>query len=296
MRHYLAIFILLFAAQSFADVQKIAAIVNDDPITMQEFQSRRKMVMLFNKIGHLSSEQEKGLNKAVLDGLIEEQILIQQGQKLGIKIADEEVTAAIAGIEERNKMHKGQLTGQMSGNGVDPATFRAKIRSEILKNKVISGALSSGLSVSPSEVEAAVLDTNSKDASISMKVMTSKDDSEKLYNKMIALSKKLPTSCAKLKAKSYAAIADVAEVNTKLSQLDPQVQGVVKDMTAGDHSDVIKVDGSFKLFMVCGKKIENFTADETNYVINFLGNKKLFLKSQKYMENLRNRAYVKILI
>lgn len=296
MRHYLAIFILLFASQSFANVQKIAAVVNDDPITMQEFLARKKMVMLFNKIGHLNAEQEKGFNKAVLDGLIEEQIIVQQGQKLGIKVADEEVLGAIEGIEERNKMRKGQLIAQMSGNGVDPATFRSKIRTEILKNKVISGSLASGLSVSPSEVDAAVLDSNSKDAAVTMKVMTAKDDSEKVYNKMVALSKKLPDSCDKLKAKTYKDVADVEEVSAKLSQLDPQVQSVVKDMVAGDHTEVIKVGGSLKLFMVCSKKIENLTPDETNYIVNFLGNKKLFLKSQKYMEDLRKRAYVKILM
>lgn len=296
MRHYLAIFILVFATQSFASVQKIAAVVNDDLITMQEFLARKKMIILFNKIGNLNAEQERGLNKAVMDSLVEEQLLLQQGQRLGTKVADEEVSGAIAGIEERNKMHKGQLVAQMSGSGVDPATFRAKIRAEILKNKVTSEALARGLSVSPSEVDAAVLDTNSKDASISMKVMTAKDDSEKVYNKMVILSKKLPATCDKLKAKSYAGVADVTEVSTKLSQLDPQVQGIVKDMMVGDHSDVIKVGDSLKLFMVCSKKIENFTPDETAYVINFLGNKKLFLKSQKYMEDLRNRAYVKILI
>lgn len=296
MKHYLAIFILLLATQSFADVQKIVAVVNDDPITMQEFSARKKMVMLFNKISSLSTEQERGFNKAVLDGLIEEQIIIQQGQKLGIKVADEEVASAIAGIEERNKMHQGQLTAQMSSSGVDSSTFRSKIKAELLKNKVISGSLASGLSVSPSEVDAAVLDTNSKDASISMKVMTALDDSEKAYNKMIALSKKLPGSCDKLKAKSFKGVADVAEVSTKLSHLDPQVQSVVKEMVAGEHSDVIKVGNRLKLFMVCSKKIENFTADETNYIVNFLGNKKLFLKSQKYMEDLRKRAYIKILI
>jgi parvulin-like peptidyl-prolyl isomerase len=288
-----ALLCTMLATPTFADSQKIAAVVNEDPITMREFQARKRMIIHFNNLHGLTPAQDKTLNNTTIEGLIEEQILFQQGKKFNITISEGELTKAISDIETRNKMGQGQMAANLRAQGIGADSFRSKIRSELLKSRLVSDVLVRNISVSPSEVDAAVLDTNSKDASMTLKVLTANDSSEKSYNKMISLAKKLP-ECKKINPSAYKGLADVVDLDTRLSGLEPQLQTVVKDMVAGDHSDVIKVGDSLKIVAVCSKKIENFSDDETAYVINFLGNKKLSLKAQKYTGDLRKKAYVKI--
>jgi parvulin-like peptidyl-prolyl isomerase len=289
------LFFALLAQPAFADTQKIAAVVNDDAITLREFQARKKMIVFFNHIGALSQEQEKILSKTVIEGLIEEQLLFQQGKKFKINISDNELSKAIADIEQRNKMSPGQMSSNLRAQGVDFATFKSKIKSELLKSRLVSDMLARNITVSPREVDAAVLDSNSKDVSLTLKILIADDNSQKSYNKMVALSKKLP-ECSKIKPKTYAGFAHLIDLDSKLSNLEPQLQTIVKDIAVGYHSDVVEVNGDLKILAVCSKKIENFTEDETIYVINFLGNKKLSLKMRKYTDDLRKKAYVKILM
>jgi gamma-glutamyl-gamma-aminobutyrate hydrolase PuuD len=47
---------------------------------------------------------------------------------------------------------------------------------------------------------------------------------------------------------------------------------------------------------MCNKKIVNITLDENNYVVNLLTNKKMSQKAQKYFEDMRKKAYIKIML
>ncbi len=285
--------VTLCSLSAGAEVQKIAAVVNEDPITIQEFQSRKKMIARFNGVTSMDARQEKAINDAALNSLIEEQLLFQQAKKFKMTISDKEISNAIGDIEKRNKLASGHISSDFAAQGIDIATLRSKVRFDLLKTKLSGQVLAHNVSISPEEIDAAVLDTNSKDASLSLEVITAIDNSDKSYKQMISMAKKLP-KCKMIKPNSYKGFASFASVDAKLSTLEPQLQTVVKDMTPGDHSDVIKIGNELKIIALCEKKIENFSNDETNYVINFLGNKKLSLKSRKYMDDLRKKAYVKI--
>ncbi len=286
---------VVFLFDAFAKQGSIAALVNDTPITTQEFEARKKMIMYFNNVAHLSAEQNRELNHSVLDGLIDEALLAQQGKLLSINISNDEIDSAIRSIEERNKMSQGQLCASLVERQIGTSTFREKIKSELLKNKLLSETLVRGVTITPSEVEAAVLAQSSKDAELDLKILTAKNNDDKTYSQMVSMATKL-VGCDKVTPGLYKNIADMTDVNIKLSSLAPQIQGVITDLAQGEHSDVIKVDDQLKIFLICSKKLLNFTDDESNYVINFLGNKKMLIKAKKFQEDLRKKAYIKVKI
>ncbi|MES2214673.1 MAG: SurA N-terminal domain-containing protein [Pseudomonadota bacterium] len=297
MKYYivLAILSLGFSSGAFAKEDSIVALVNDEPITLYELEERGKMVKFFNKIGSLTAEQTKIFNHSVLEGLIDETLISQQQESFGVNVSEEEIDNAISSIEERNKMSKGYMKSSLASQNISNNAFRSKIKAELLKSKIVSTALMRNVAVTAGEVEAAVLAQNSKDAEVSLKVLTAKNNSHKTYNQMTVIASTLP-SCKKINSRSYKDIGTLVDLDTKLSNLEPKVQNIIKDLAVGENSDAIKVGEDLKIFLLCSKKILDFTADENNYVINFLGNKKLLLRAKKYQEDLRKKSYIKILI
>lgn len=295
MKKYIILFLFLISSQSFASsVQKIVAIVNDDPITLSELEERAKLIALFSNVSPDDYSQQNVIRKLALENLIDEQLLAQQEKELGIKIDSQSIDKGIINIEESNKMPKGQLALMLRERDINYSSFRDKVKSDILKFRILSEVFVHGLTINNYDLESVILNQEKKDIDLTLKVFTAKGFDKKFYDKMYNLSTKL-TSCKLKKRNNYETIADLEEVNTKFSKLDPQVKNVVRALKVGSHSGVVKIGNDFKIIMLCGRKVDNVTEKESNYLVNFLSNKKLSLKLKKYQEDLRKKAYIKIL-
>jgi len=288
---YLISILFAFSAANAA-LPNIVALVNDKPITLNEFQTRKRMFMVLNNIQTLNNMQEMQLNKAAIKSLIDERLIKEySNEKI---VAPEEIDSAIENIEERNKMPKGHLLQFLKSNRVDINSFRAQIESELLKMNILS-QLSRSIAVSPKEIDTILLSTNSKDAKISAQIYTSKDKDEKTLKKMYTLQKRLK-NCDSVKEATYTSFATREVIEQNLSTIDPTLRTIIKDVDINQVSSVFERQGSFQIVLVCEKKLVDITADENNYVTNFLTNKKMSQKAQKFFEDLHKKAYIKIML
>jgi hypothetical protein len=277
-----------------AESQKIVALVNNEPITLYECQSRKKMIMVLNNVRDLtSSDAEKQINKLALNSLIEDELLRQHARKVGAKISEEEINSAISSIEERNKMPKGYLLTTLKNNMVLDS-FRSQIRSELIKANIVS-YLSKSINVTPKEINSLILSNNAKDVKISAKVFTSKDKEPTTMKKMYGLKKKLK-DCTNIKDSLYKNFADLDIIDGNLSALDTQSQTIIKDLSAGDSSNIFETKEGFRVILVCNKVIDKMSDEESNYVVNFLTNQKMSQKAKKFFSDMRKRAYVQIML
>lgn len=114
-------------------VDSVVASVDGNPITSQDL---RKMDA--TKGGAASAQ---AIDPAIdlpndpnskLKALITQQLMDQESQKFADKVDEGDVDRMIQSIEERNHMTDEQLRGQLQGQGVSYATFRAKIRKQAL--------------------------------------------------------------------------------------------------------------------------------------------------------------------
>ena len=112
---------------------------------------------------------------------------------------------------------------------------------------------------------------------------------------MYGLQKRL-TNCHDIKESLYKDFSTLEIVNQNLSTLDSTLQTILKDLNTGEKSSVFEMQDGFKLILMCNKKIVNITLDENNYVVNLLTNKKMSQKAQKYFEDMRKKAYIKIML
>ncbi|WP_342259908.1 SurA N-terminal domain-containing protein [Candidatus Tisiphia endosymbiont of Metellina segmentata] len=275
-----------------AELSNIVALVNNEPITLHEFLARKHMIMALNNINNPDSQTDKQLDKMAINSVIDDLLLYQSVN--GKKSSDSELNESIETIEQRNKMAKGQLIQLLKSKSVDINSFKSQIGAEIIKMNILS-SISRSVAISAKEVDAIILATNSKDAEVSAQIFTSKDKQDKTLQKMYGLQKRL-TNCHDIKESLYKDFSTLEIVNQNLSTLDSTLQTILKDLNTGEKSSVFEMQDGFKLILMCNKKIVNITLDENNYVVNLLTNKKMSQKAQKYFEDMRKKAYIKIML
>ncbi|WP_375332625.1 SurA N-terminal domain-containing protein [Candidatus Tisiphia endosymbiont of Psammoecus bipunctatus] len=275
-----------------AELSNIVALVNNEPITLHEFLARKHMIMALNNINNPDSQTDKQLDKMAINSVIDDLLLYQSVN--GKKSSDSELNESIETIEQRNKMAQGQLMQLLKSKSVDINSFKSQIGAEIIKMNILS-SISRSVAISAKEVDAIILATNSKDAEISAQIFTSKDKQDKILQKMYGLQKRL-TNCHDIKESLYKDFSTLEIVNQNLSTLDSTLQTILKDLNTGEKSSVFEMQDGFKLILMCNKKIVNVTLDENDYVVNLLTNKKMSQKAQKYFEDMRKKAYIKIML
>ncbi len=293
MRKLLLIITVFFAFNvAQASLPNIVASVNDEPITLNEFRARKKMIMALNNVESLTPAQDKQLSDLAIKSLIDESLLFQYAGDR--EIPQEEIDNAIKSIEDRNKMPHGSLLQYLKSRSVNPDSFISQIKSELIKMNILS-SLSRTVQVSNKEIDVAILSSDQKDVEISMQVFTSKDGGNKAFTQMNNLKNRLK-KCADVKKSLYDNFATMQIITDKLSKIEAVKQTIVKDLSSDKASNVFEVNNKFEIILVCSKKILNVNEDENNYVVNFLTNKKISQKAQKMFENMRKKAVIKIML
>ncbi len=293
MKYLISTILLLISVTALAKQQDIVAIVNDKPITMYEFTARKKMAIALNKIDNSNPQIDAQLNKDIINILIEEELLNQHWQKGGAKISKEEIDNAISIIEQRNKMPKGYLLQYMRELGVNIDSFKKQITSELIKYNIIN-FLSNSVSVSPKELDVAIINSGYDDFDITAWLFTSFDIENKTLNQMEKLRKHL-TSCDKIEEKSYAGFASGEKIEHKLKDLEDKTKSVIFDTKENSSSNIYQEENKFKLVFVCTKKA-SVSGDDINKVRTFLSNNKMSKKAAKFFKDLKSKAYIKILL
>ncbi|MDR1080921.1 MAG: SurA N-terminal domain-containing protein, partial [Deltaproteobacteria bacterium] len=130
-------------------VDRIVAQVNRNVITLSELQAR---------LNTLSPPQKAALSgtgdiqRQVLDMMIDEELVNQAAQKIGIQVSEAEVNEAVKSVMDQNKMDSVQFGKALAGVGTSLPAFRNQVKLEILKNKVVSFSIMSRVVVTEEEV------------------------------------------------------------------------------------------------------------------------------------------------
>ncbi len=293
MKYFIGIALLFVSCNVFAIENKIAAIVNDRPITVYEFNARKNMMIKLNNLDVSDAAANHKLNSDILNALIDEELLIQHFAKVGGQLSEADIANAIENIEKKNKMPKGYLMQYLKELGVNVASFRRQVTGELIKYNFVS-SLSNSLSVTPKEIDFAVIHSGFEDFDIETWVFTSFDDDINTMKNMEKLKKRL-SSCDKVDKKLYNNFADAEKFDRKLKDLEDKTKSVILDTAEGRSSNIYQENGKFKLLLVCTKKPSE-SGINVNQVRNFISNQKMSKKATKFFKDLKSKAYIEILM
>ncbi|ELZ1484840.1 peptidylprolyl isomerase SurA [Salmonella enterica subsp. enterica serovar Kentucky] len=149
--------IAMIANTSFAApqvVDKVAAVVNNGVVLESDVDGLMQSVKLNAGQAGQQLPDDATLRHQILERLIMDQIILQMGQKMGVKITDEQLDQAIANIAKQNNMTMDQMRSRLAYDGLNYSTYRNQIRKEMIISEVRNNEVRRRITVLPQEVDA----------------------------------------------------------------------------------------------------------------------------------------------
>lgn len=144
------------AAQNLQPLDRIAAVVNEDVILQSELDRAVKNVaaQYANQPGQLPPQNV--LERQVLERLILMKLQVARAAETGIRVSDDELNNAVAGVAQQNGVSVDALRQKLAGEGLSFGDFRSSIRDEIIVQRMRQSFAQSRIQVSEGEVDAAL--------------------------------------------------------------------------------------------------------------------------------------------
>ncbi|EAS1995782.1 peptidylprolyl isomerase SurA [Salmonella enterica] len=149
--------IAMIANTSFAApqvVDKVAAVVNNGVVLESDVDGLMQSVKLNAGQAGQQLPDDATLRHQILERLIMDQIILQMGQKMGVKITDEQLDQAIANIAKQNNMTMDQMRSRLAYDGLNYSTYRNQIRKEMIISEVRNNEVRRRITVLQQEVDA----------------------------------------------------------------------------------------------------------------------------------------------
>ena len=137
------------------DAVRIAAVVNEDVITLFDVQSRIQLFLITSGLED-TVEVRQRLLPQVMNALIEEKLKLQEARREEIETEENEVLSAVQVIEQNNGMPSGAFFNMLAEQGIDSGTFYSQVEADVVWLRVVREILARDISVSEEEVNTVI--------------------------------------------------------------------------------------------------------------------------------------------
>ena len=312
--------VMNFAASSLVSasetVDRIVAIVNEDIIRLKELNSAFEPVaeQIYAKNHAASKEQEVLYEKRieVLNQLIDEALADQVIQQKGIAVSPEEIDNAIEQIKSMNYYTDEALRRYLNMNGMDMAAYREQIRQQILRSKLVNREVKSSIVITESDIREyyenhpkkykGKPEYHLKNIFVTYGEDAGGDDRakarEKISDAMAAINNGRPFEEAARKYSEASNASDGGELgNFALSDLQKDLQPVIKDLEPGHASDVVETERGLQIFYLAeivnsaDKPLDEVSGD----IRSILYEQAVDRKFNEWLDSLRAESHIKII-
>lgn len=140
---------------SAQDTLRIAAVVNDEIISAYDVQERARLIASSSDLP-VNEQTLQQLSSQVLRTLIDEKLKLQEAERLGIEVSEEDIDNALASIEQRNNMQEGGLVRFLENAGLSLDTMIQQVRADLAWSRMVSGKYSQFVQITDEEVNEAL--------------------------------------------------------------------------------------------------------------------------------------------
>lgn len=146
----------LLAAPDDRVLDRVAAVVNGDPVTLSELQERAglewRRVQSMPGGGERDQAQAKVL-QAALDQIVSERLFEAEAKELGVTAPETQVDAAIEDIKRKNHLDEEQLDRALAEQGLDRPAFRRQLRRDIEAFRILEMKVKTRVKVTDEDVK-----------------------------------------------------------------------------------------------------------------------------------------------
>jgi peptidyl-prolyl cis-trans isomerase SurA len=141
-------------AQSATEVlDQVVAIVDDDIVMASELRERIAAVNESIAARGIQAPPEDQLIRETLDRLILENIQLQKGQRVGVRISDAQLNSAMQRIAAQNRMTLDQFRQALEQQGQSYGAMREQVRREMIIQRVQGGNVNQRIQITDQEVD-----------------------------------------------------------------------------------------------------------------------------------------------
>ncbi len=247
---------------ALAQTASIAAVVNGQIITSDDVANRSRLLALSTGMA-VTPDVMSRLAPQITKQLIDQTLQLQEINKRGIVVDENDITAAVARIEQNNNMPAGALRARMDASGAGFLTLVQQLRTEIGWQSVLHQVLGPDLTPTPGDINAEknalraeIGSTQYHLAEIFIPVTDPEDETtaRSFATTVIAqLRQGAPFAIVAAQfSQSDSALQGGDLGYVPLSQLDPAVATVVQTMPAGAISNPVRVPGGYDIVQMQG--------------------------------------------
>ena len=255
---------------------RIAAVVNDEAISVADLTSRLRMVMLSSNLTD-SPETRQRVAAQVLRTIVDEKLQVQEAKRQNITATDEEINKALAQIEKQNNMQPGQLDQVLRSHGIERSALVDQLTASIVWQKLVRRLVSQTNVVSEEEIDYALKrakesanEPQSRVAEIFLAVDNPQQDDEvrRLAERLTEQMKQGARFSAVAQQFSQSATAavggDIGWVRPE--QLSPELGKAVAQMRPGELSAPIRAGAGYYLLLVLDRRSGRSAGPEDSLV------------------------------
>lgn len=243
---------------------RIAAVVNDEVISVEDLDSRIKMVLLSSNLPD-TPEMRTRLTPQVLRTLIDEQLQLQEAQRQHVAAADAELKGAITQLEKQNNMPPGGLEKFLKAHDIEPSALINQITAAIGWAKLVRRRAAETTPISDEEIDQTLArlkrtanGPQSHVAEIFLPVDNPSQDAEvrQLASRLIQQMQQGARFSAIAQQFSHSATAAVGgDIGwIRPDELDPKLGNAVAGMRPGELSPPIRTRAGYYLLLVLDRR------------------------------------------
>ena len=256
----------LFAACA-ANAQQgasIAAVVNDEVVTLRDLTERVDLTVLFSNLAD-TAETRRFIAPRIMQDLIDERLQLQEADRLEIKVDEGEVARELTVIEERNGLPPGGLEVALRGRGIALDTLQGQLRANVAWRQVVRRRLLPRIEVGADEVEERLAElrrlSGSTEYYVSEIFLPAGDaaaEGEALATAEDVIGRlrggePFPALARQFsRSPSAAAGGDLGRMIS--GQLDGRLEAVLRDMRPGRVSHPIRMEDGFHILLLRGRR------------------------------------------
>jgi peptidyl-prolyl cis-trans isomerase SurA len=133
-------------------LDKVAAIVNAGVVLESEVQDLLKSIKKQSAKNNQSLPSDNALRTQVMDKLINDSLIVQIGERMGVQVSDAQLDQTITNMAKENKLTLSQFRETIISDGEDYEKYRENIRTELISGEVRRNSVRRRIYISPQEV------------------------------------------------------------------------------------------------------------------------------------------------
>lgn len=271
----IACVMVLVSTARAQEVDRIAAVVNEEIISIHDLEARVKLALVMSGFPDTLENRRRAVPQ-VLRKMVDERLQVQEANRIKVAVAADEVNRSIRGVEQQNRMAPGGLMAMFAKNGVDTDAARDQIRADLAWVKVTTRVLQPNIKVGEDEISER-LDALRQhlgrpeyllaEIFLSVDAPAQEEEARRMGERLLdqlkagapfqALAHQFSQTASAANGGMLGWVAD--------SNLDDEIRAAVAPLGKGDVSPLIRTAGGYNIMAVVDKRIagEGLANDET---------------------------------